>query len=198
MTILTLCKIFPDALGKTVSGLILTHTTPTNPVLTTKGASVLAAIQKPVLVPMMYLTIWLSPLVWLMNWMSFRNGSIHLMNKFSSFGGTESWQQIDFAASFQPIAPPSVLARGMLGMMQYDALPVLSHIGVPTVVVTANEDTTTKPEAGQQIAEKLRDARLVTLRPAKHLGLIEHHSQYAEIVRHAVTDFTIPSTAHRS
>ena len=49
----------------------------------------------------MYLTIALSPLVWLMNWLSYLNGSAHLTTKHSAFGGTETWEQIDFITKFQ-------------------------------------------------------------------------------------------------
>ena len=91
------------------------------PERSTSGSAFYTAIEKPVLMPLMYLTIALSPLVWLMNWLSYLNGSAHVMNKLSSFGGTETWEQIDFATKFQPQASPAVLARGMLGMMRYDA-----------------------------------------------------------------------------
>jgi hypothetical protein len=77
----------PSALGSRVTGIVLTHTTPTNPVRTTSGAAFYTAIEKPVLMPLMYLTIALSPLVWLMNWLSYLNGAAHLATKLSSFGG---------------------------------------------------------------------------------------------------------------
>ncbi|MGB7793074.1 MAG: alpha/beta hydrolase [Terrimicrobiaceae bacterium] len=183
MITLTFCRLFPSALGSRVIGLVLTHTTPTNPVRTTSGAAFYTAIEKPVLMPLMYLTIALSPLVWLMNWLSYLNGSAHLMNKLSSFGGTENWEQIDFATKFQPQASPAVLARGMLGMMCYDATKTLAAISVPTLVVAGDRDSTTKPEASERICASVPGARLITLTPAKHLGLIEHHARYAEVVR---------------
>jgi pimeloyl-ACP methyl ester carboxylesterase len=183
MIILTFCRLFPEALGSRVAGLVLTHTTPTNPVRTTSGATFYTAIEKPVLVPLMYLTIALSPLLWLMNWLSYRNGSAHLSTKRGSFGGTETWEQIDFATSFQPQASPAVLARGMLGMMRYDATETLAGISVPALVVAGDQDATTKPEASESIRAGIPDARLITLAPAKHLGLIEHHTRYAEAVR---------------
>jgi pimeloyl-ACP methyl ester carboxylesterase len=62
MITLTFCRLFPNALGTRVNGLVLTHTTPTNPIRTTSGAGFFTAIEKPVLVPMLYLTIALSPL----------------------------------------------------------------------------------------------------------------------------------------
>jgi pimeloyl-ACP methyl ester carboxylesterase len=183
MITLTLCRLSPAVLGRRVVGLVLTHTTPTNPVRTTSGAAFLSAIEKPVLVPLMYLTIALSPLVWLMNWLSYLNGSAHLATKQSSFGGTETWEEIDFFTKFQPQAPPAVMARGMLGMMRYDATETLARISVPILVVAGDRDTVTKPEASERIRSSVPRARLVTLAPAKHLGLIEHDERYADAVR---------------
>jgi pimeloyl-ACP methyl ester carboxylesterase len=183
MITLTLCRLSPAVLGRRVVGLVLTHTTPTNPVRTTSGAAFLSAIEKPVLVPLMYLTIALSPLVWLMNWLSYLNGSAHLATKQSSFGGTETWEEIDFFTKFQPQAPPAVMARGMLGMMRYDATETLARISVPVLVVAGDRDTVTKPEASERIRSSVPRARLVTLAPAKHLGLIEHDERYADAVR---------------
>jgi pimeloyl-ACP methyl ester carboxylesterase len=183
MITLTFCRLFPEELKRRVAGLVLTHTTPTDPIRTTSGAAFFTAIEKPVLVPLMYLTMVLSPLVWLMNWLSYWNGSLHLSTKRSSFGGTETWEQIDFAASFQPIASPAVLARGMLGMMRYDARETLGEIPVPALVVAGSRDSTTKPRASDQISAGIFTSQLITLDPAKHLGLIEHHAKYARIVR---------------
>jgi pimeloyl-ACP methyl ester carboxylesterase len=189
MIILTFCRLFPNALGTRVNGLVLTHTTPIDPVRTTAGAAFLTLIEKPVLVPMMYLTIALSPLLWLMTWLSYRNGSAHVSNMRSSFAGTETWEQIEFATRFQVQASPAVLARGMLGMMRYDAKDVLSRVVVPTLVVGGDRDSTTKPAASEWIQASMPHARLLMLTPAKHLGLIEHHQAYAAAVRqfaHAV------------
>jgi pimeloyl-ACP methyl ester carboxylesterase len=182
MITLIFCRLFPSALGSRVMGLVLTHTTPTNPVRTTSAAAFYTAIEKPVLVPLMYLTIALSPLVWLMNWLSYLNGSAHLATRHSAFGGTETWEQIDFITKFQLQASPAVMARGMLGMMRYDARETLGRISVPTLVVAGDQDSVTKLEASEIINSGLPSARLITLAPAKHLGLIEHHTRYAEVV----------------
>lgn len=182
MIALTFCRLFPEALGPRVAGLVLTHTTYTNPVRTTSGAAFFTAIEKPVLVPLMYLTIALSPLVWLLNWLSYHNGSAHLMAMRTSFAGTETWEQIDFAARFQVHASPAVLARGMLGMMRYDATATLKTITVPTLVVAGDKDSTCKPEASERMRQEIPGARQVTLAPARHFGLIEHHERYANSV----------------
>ena len=182
MTTLTFCKEYPQALGSRVAGLVLVHTTYTNPVRTTQMAGLYTALEKPVLIPLMHLTIGLWPLVWLMNWMSYLNGTAHRSTHKSSFSGHETRGQLDFAARFMPHGRPDVLARGMLGMIAYDATETLPRINVPTLVVVGDEDTTTTPEAGEFIANHVPDARLVTLSPAKHMGLIEHHDRFDRLV----------------
>jgi pimeloyl-ACP methyl ester carboxylesterase len=182
MTTLTYCKEYPQALGTRVAGLVLVHTTYTNPVRTTQMAGLYTAIEKPVLIPLMYLTIGLWPLVWLMNWMSYLNGSAHRSTHKSSFSGNETRGQLDFAARFMPHGRPDVLARGMLGMIAYDATEALPRINVPTLVVVGDKDTTTTPEAGEFIVKHVPRARLITLSPAKHMGLIEHHDRFDRLV----------------
>jgi pimeloyl-ACP methyl ester carboxylesterase len=182
MIVLTFCRLFPEDLRTRVAGLVLTATTYTNPVRTVKGASFLTAIETPILKPLMYLTIALSPLVWLMNWMSYLNGSSHTTTKLTSFGGAETWSQIDFAALFQAKASPAVLARGMLGMMRYDATGTLSTIPSPTLIVPGDIDPVCKPSASERMRAAIPRAQLRPLPQTKHLGFIEHHATYASYV----------------
>src|SRR5206468_10043276 len=97
MITLTYCKLFPEALGSRVAGLVLAHTSYTNPVRTTQMAALYTALEKPVLIPLLYLTIALWPLAWLMNWMSYLNGSAHQSTHKTSFSGNETRGQLDFA-----------------------------------------------------------------------------------------------------
>ena len=186
MIILTFCRLFQVTLGERVVGLVLAHTTPTDPVKTTSGAALYVPLERPVLMPLMYLTIALSPIVWVMNWLSYLNGSAHLSTMRGSFGGTETWEEIEFATRFQVLASPAVIARGMLGMMRYDAISTLPTIPIPALVVIGDKDSTTKPEAGEMIRRGIPECRLERLSPAKHLGLIEHHAAFAEMVRRFV------------
>ena len=68
-------------------------------------------------------------------------------------------------------------------MMRYNALQTLARISVPVLVVAGDGDPVTKPEATERIHSSVPRARLVTLAPAKDLGLIEHDKKYAEVVR---------------
>ncbi len=182
MITLTFCKLFPRMLESRIAGIVLAHTTYTNPVRTTQMAALYTAIEKPVIIPLIYLTIALWPVAWLMNWMSYFNGSAHRSTHKTSFAGNETRGQLDFCARFMPHARPDVLARGMLGMIAYDATDVLPGITVPTLVILGDKDTTTLPEAGEFIASHVPRAEAVTLAPARHMGLMEHHDRFDRLV----------------
>jgi pimeloyl-ACP methyl ester carboxylesterase len=183
MISLTFCRLFPKALGDRVRAIALVQTTYTNPVRTTSMAGLFTALERPVLVPLLHLTIWLSPLMWLSNVMSYLNGSALISTKSSGFAGTETLEELDFVARFQLQASPAVMARGMLGMLRYDATAVLKDINVPALVLAGDRDSVCKPEASERMQRDIPDAQLTRLAPAKHMGLIEHHTRFAQIVR---------------
>jgi pimeloyl-ACP methyl ester carboxylesterase len=183
MIMLTYCRLFPAALGQRVRGLVLAHTTYTNPVKTTSRAALYTALQKPVLEPLCHLMTWLAPLVWVLNWLSYLNGSAHRSTERSAFSGRETREQLDFYAAFTPKCWPAVIGRGMLGMFHYDATATLPTIPVPALVVAGDQDRTCTPEASVFLSQAIPRARLLTLQPAKHAGLFEHHGPFAEALR---------------
>lgn len=182
MITLTFARLFPDLLASRVAGLVLVHTTYTNPARTIANADLYTALERPVLVPLLHLAIWLSPLVWLLNWLSYLNGMTHVFTKQNGFAGSETWDQVEFFARLQSQAAPDVLARGMLGMLHYDATDTLPQIDLPTLVIPADHDPICRPEASQRIHQEMPAAQLAPLAPARHMGLIEHHEQFAKIV----------------
>lgn len=182
MTTLTFCRLFPEALGTRVAGLVLVHTTYTNPVRTTTLARLNTILERPVIVPLLHLTIWLSPLVRVMNWLGYVNGSSHMLSKLSGFAATTTWQQVDFMSRYSLYPSPAVLARGMLGMLRYDASATLKTIDVPTLVVAANQDPVCKPEASEHISQDIPTAEITPLAPAKHMGFMEHNQRFAALV----------------
>src|SRR5258708_35928602 len=90
MITLTFCRLFPKALGDRVRAIALVQTTYTNPVRTTNMAGLFTTLERPVIVPLLHLTIWMSPLIWLGNVMSYLNGSALLSTKSSSCKCSES------------------------------------------------------------------------------------------------------------
>jgi pimeloyl-ACP methyl ester carboxylesterase len=73
---------------------------------------------------------------------------------------------------------PAVAAKGMLGMLRYDATGVLPTVGVPALVVAGVSDAMTTPAASVAMAESLPRARLVSLAPARHQGFMERHADF--------------------
>jgi len=180
MTILTFLAKNKDANRPAIKGAILEHTTYTNPVRTIIFSSVMTAIQKPILTPLCYLIIFLSPLIWISRWMSYLNGNSHIMTRWLTFAGTQTPKQLDFSTLLSTMAPPAVMARGVLGMFRYDVTKELPTITVPTLIIAANKDRLTKPVASQYMKEQLPNAELVVVTPGNHQGLLERHEQVNE------------------
>jgi pimeloyl-ACP methyl ester carboxylesterase len=101
----------------------------------------------------------------------------------SGFTGTQSWEQLDFSARFALQAPPAVVARGMLGMLRYDAEQTLKTIPVPALIVCGDRDTSCVPAASERMARDIPESELITLSPANHMGLVEHHPEFSGAVR---------------
>jgi len=170
MVTLTFCKLFPELLSRSVVGISIVHSTYTNPLRTTRFSGLLTAIETLVIRPLMALTIFLFPLAWLMNCLSYLNGSAHRSTAKDSFAGQETRGQLDFAARYTVKATPSVVARGMLGMFDYDVEKTLSQIKLPAHFIVGDLDRTTLPEAGTHMAGRIRQSKLLCLSPARHLG----------------------------
>jgi pimeloyl-ACP methyl ester carboxylesterase len=180
MTILTLLAVEGATREQAIKGIILQHTTYTNPVRTTLFSKVLTAIQKPVLVPLCYLMIGLSPIIWITRWMSYLNGNSHIMTRLLTFAGTQTGKQLDFITLLSTLAPPAVTARGVLGMFKYDVTKELPAMDVPALIIAADKDRLTKPVASQYMKDHMPDARLVMLKPSNHQGLVERHVETNE------------------
>jgi pimeloyl-ACP methyl ester carboxylesterase len=193
MTTLTFCRLFPEALGTRVAGLVLGLTTYINPVRTAKGGGIYTILEKPLLVPLLYLTIALSPLLRLAGWMSYHNGSAYISALIGGFAGTQSFEQLDFSTRFILQAPPAVLARGMLGMLQYDATETLKTIPIPALIIAGEQDTSCRIEASQRMAREIPQATLISLSPANHMGLVEQQKVFAAGIREFVARLASPS-----
>jgi pimeloyl-ACP methyl ester carboxylesterase len=182
MIILTFCRLFPQSLQHRVAGLVLVDTTYTNPVKTTTGHPFFQAIQKPLLEPLLHLMIWLSPLVWLMNWLGYLNGSAHVYSALTGFAGQETRGQLDFATRLNPQASPAVLARKSLAMFRYDATRTLPAIDVPVLVLVGHLDRVTVPEASVYMSGAVSHGQLVKLTPGGHMAHMEQNERFTQLV----------------
>jgi pimeloyl-ACP methyl ester carboxylesterase len=177
MVVLTFCQLFPQHLGTLVRGLALVDTSHTNPSRTTTASGFVQAIQKPLLQPLLHLTSWLAPIMWLLAWLGYFNGSSHLLGMFFGFAGSQTRGQLDLATRYNPLAWPAVQANETLAMFHYDATSVLDSIPVPTLVVTGHLDRLIVPETARLLADRIRQAKLARLQPAGHMSIFERHDQ---------------------
>jgi pimeloyl-ACP methyl ester carboxylesterase len=157
-------------------------TTYTNPVRTTSFHGFFQAIQKPLLEPLLHLMIWLSPLVWLMNWLGYLNGSAHIFSALTGFAGSETRGQLDFTTRLNPQASPAVLARKSLAMLRYDATLTLPAIDVPVLVLAGHLDRVTIPEASEYMSEVIPHNQFVKLAPGGHMAHMEQHERFTQLV----------------
>ena len=193
MIVLTYARLFPEMLKGRVAGLMIVHSTFTNPCRTARWAPLYTAIQKPILEPLCWLMIMLAPVVWLMNWMSYLNGSAHRSTSRTSFSGKETRGQLGFMTRYYIWAWPSVVARGFLGMFRYDATDALPRITTPTLVIAADRDEMCVPEAGKYMAHAMPHARMATIHEGRHCGLFERHQRFDALVDEFVTECTSPT-----
>lgn len=183
MVTLTFCRLFPEYLGSRVAGLILVDTTYTNPLKTCIFNRILRKLQKPLLEPLLYLTIVLSPVLWLMTWLSYLNGLLYISVELSGFTGKETRGQLNFAALLSAFGSPGVLARGTLGMFNYDETRTLGTINIPVLVICGASDIATIPQASDRMNAELPSSQRVTIKPGGHMALMEQNQQFSETVR---------------
>jgi pimeloyl-ACP methyl ester carboxylesterase len=176
MILQSYARLYPGSNG--ISGMALVHTTYKDPVRTTKHGALYTAIEKPVIIPLLYLTIALSPLVWLMNVLSYLNGSTHRSTDKQSFSGSETRGQLEFTARFVLIQSPGILARGMLGMIKFDESSNLHSIRFPTLVVPGELDPVTLPTASQVLADSIPNSLLILIPNGRHQAQMEMHPQF--------------------
>jgi pimeloyl-ACP methyl ester carboxylesterase len=79
---------------------------------------------------------------------------------------------------------PRPLAR----LIAYDAMGALPGVTVPALVIVGDEDMTTLPEAGEFTSSHVPGAITVTLTPAKHMTLVEHHARFDRLIAEFVTN----------
>lgn len=189
----TFARRHAERLRSDVAGFVLVGTTYTDPTRSTMAASIMHALEGPLFTPLMYVTIALSPVVWAMNWLSYINGTQHIMTALSGFAGGETRGQLDFATRLSVYAPPGVLARGMLAMFKFDETSSIGNIAVPVLAIPGDRDPVLVPAASDHIASVIPGGTLAVLACAKHMGLIERNCEFNDIL---TTFLRTRATAH--
>jgi pimeloyl-ACP methyl ester carboxylesterase len=185
MTNLTFAKLYPESLGSQVKGVVQIDTTYTNPVRTTSHSRLNVALQKPLAEPILHLMIPFSPIVRIVNWISYEEGILYLKNASSSFAGSETRGQVDLVSRTQAQSSPGVVARGTLAMFHWDGTTVLPQINVPVLILVGKQDTTTLPSASATMQRSMPIAQMQVIDPSSHYALLEKN----EVVNDAIAQF---------
>jgi pimeloyl-ACP methyl ester carboxylesterase len=167
---LTFCRRYPDLLGSQLAGIVQVDTTYTNPVKTTKGSGFSQAIQKPLAEPLLHSMILLSPLVRLMNWLSYENALPTYRMRRAHLRDRKLGANWIFVSRYQFESSPAVVARGTLAMFHWDATPVLPHVNAPALIIVGQQDTTTLPSASEYMQKTMRHTELKVVSPSAHLA----------------------------
>ena len=194
MTLQTFARRHPQALGAQVKGLALVHTTYTAPDRTMWLRKVWTALREPLIVPLMRVAVVLSPLLWLQNWMSYLNGTMHLAHRLLGFGKHATRQRVDLSAKLAAKGSPAVQARGNIAMLHWDATEVAPGLTLPVLVIGGNKDLITEADASVDIAGRAPGARLKLFDDTGHMGFLERPEDYAtEIAAFADSAFAAPA-----
>jgi pimeloyl-ACP methyl ester carboxylesterase len=181
MTVQTLCLRHADRLNGRVAGIVLLNTTHRDPLQTMLFSGLFTALE-PLIRVAMRIDVFLSPLLWLMNWQSYLSGSTHLAMRIAGYGERPSWSALDLSALLPTRTSPAVQARGNLAMMAWSVTERLPDIGIPALVEVGGRDVVTKDHAGETIAGALPDAGLIRLPKAGHMAPFERPERVHKII----------------
>jgi pimeloyl-ACP methyl ester carboxylesterase len=178
MTTQTFWRACPEAVRQRVAGVVLVDTTHEDPLRTMWASPLWKALRWPLIEPILWLTIALSPLAWLSSWQGYLSGSNQLAMRLTGFGRHATRGQVDFTARLACKGSPGAQARGNLAMFRWSATEALASIPVPMLVLAGSKDIVTLPRASQTIANLAPRARFVEVEGAGHMGFMERSVAY--------------------
>ena len=106
---------------------------------------------------------------------------LELQVRGSIDGGT-ALEQLRNALFVHGQAKPEALQAGLNTLVMSDLRPTLSHVKVPTLVISGQHDRITAPAASRALAQALPDAIYVEMRRAAHAPFLSHRKEFAALV----------------
>jgi pimeloyl-ACP methyl ester carboxylesterase len=182
MTVQTLFRALPEIAKAKVAGVVLLDTTYENPTRTMWLSPLWRALQRPLLEPLSWLTVGLSPIIWMSNWQSYFSGTAHLAMRLTGFGRRAPRDQVDLTARLACQGNPAVQAKGNLAMFHWSVLPDLARVTAPVLVLTGTRDIVTMPAAGDLIGHRVPVGEAQLVEGAGHMGFIENFGAYNKAI----------------
>lgn len=181
MTTQTFWRARPE-LRDHVAGMVLVDTTHENPLKTMILSKLWLALRRPLIEPMCWLTVALSPLAWLMAWNSYLNGSSHILMRLTGFGRYATRGQVDLTALLSAKGSPGVQAKGNIAMFNWHVTKDLPAITAPVLVLAGDKDIITLPQASTVISHAIPNATLTVFEGCNHMGFLERNQAYDEAI----------------
>jgi pimeloyl-ACP methyl ester carboxylesterase len=194
MTSQTFFRAVPDAVKDRVKGVVLVDTTYENPLHTMLLSGLWTAIQKPIIEPACWLSVLLSPILWLQNWQGYLSGSNQLAMRLTGFGRYATRGQVDFVARLSCKSAPGDQAKGNLAMFHWGVRDLLPKIPVPVLVLAGTRDIVTLPRGNEVIAAETPKGRIIHFEGCNHMGFMERSDDYNRAISQ-FADEVLPARA---
>jgi pimeloyl-ACP methyl ester carboxylesterase len=94
--------------------------------------------------------------------------------RLTQFGPDAPQYIVDHVVKLAERASSGVWTDGLSSLLELDLRSAVAWVTCPALVVVGDEDRVTPPEAAVELAGSLPNARLVVLRGAGHMAMMEH------------------------
>jgi 3-oxoadipate enol-lactonase len=98
------------------------------------------------------------------------------------FGRAPLASHVELTRQMLAECPVDTCRGALAALVGFDLTPALPHIDVPTLVVQGTADILTPPADGRRIARLIPRARLVMLRGAGHMIMLEDPEQLEQLL----------------
>jgi pimeloyl-ACP methyl ester carboxylesterase len=173
MVIMKYCQATPNS---GIKGIIVQHSSYTNPLKTCQFPATMQWLQEPVIKPYMNFAKKHSGVFRLLGKLNYYNGLSLIFYRYLFFKGRQTAAQLRFIAKISAFCPPETVAEGILKSLEFNVLQSLPKINVPCLVIAAAGDRIVRPEAEEFIAEKVHNGTLMQVNGG-HLSMIENDGE---------------------
>ncbi|MBS0296566.1 MAG: alpha/beta hydrolase [Proteobacteria bacterium] len=181
--VLACCSHYPELMQRRIAGVALLNGADAPLIEASGDSTFLRSVRKPLLEPLIRLSIAASPLVHLFAWASYLNGLAVLITRAFGFGPDPARRDVDCTAWLSTRQAPSVLAKGLRALLEWDGAGVAGEVTVPLLTASASADLLIKPAESAATAKAAPFGRHVEIEAAGHMGLLERPEVYADVLK---------------
>lgn len=191
------CELFPQMVGPQVKGMVAIDGAAGPLLEVVANSTFLRSVRRPLIDPLLRLSIIASPAFHLMNWASYLNGLGLLITRSLGFGQNPDRAAVDYATWLGLRQAPSVVAKGLQALIDAEAPSSLALGPLPVLAVASANNVLIKPASVKAMADKAGMA-FETVPHAGHLSLLTQPEVYADaMLRHARLAFAAPISDDR-